>query len=122
GPMVRRVGGLDADVHAPSVLSPGEQRLLAIARVLLAAPRFVFLDRIGGDLGPEQVEDVYRLLGESSISYLSIGDPHGLLAYHDTLLELQDKGTWRVTPARDQGAVDGAQARRVVSESTSGHP
>ncbi len=35
---VQRVGGLDADVHRPSALSPAEQRLLVFARVLLAVP------------------------------------------------------------------------------------
>ena len=60
GPMVKRVGGLDADVHSPSALSPAEQRLLIFARVLLAAPRFVFIDRMGGELNREQIDNIYR--------------------------------------------------------------
>ena len=80
GPMVKRVGGLDADVHSPSALSPAEQRLLVFARVLLAAPRFVFIDRMGGELNREQIDNIYRLLKETSISYLSIGDSHRLRA------------------------------------------
>ena len=44
-----------------ATLSAEENRLLAIARVLLAAPRFVFLDRMDGDLTPEQIDHVYDL-------------------------------------------------------------
>ncbi len=78
GPTVSRVGGLDADVHSPSALSPVEQRLLVFARVLLTSPRFVFLERAGGELGADQVGRLYRLLEESAISYLSIGDRRSL--------------------------------------------
>src|SRR5262249_34334044 len=78
GPALLRVGGLDADVHSPSALSPVEQRLLVFARVLLAPPRFVVLDRIGAVLNREQIDNVYRLLREASISALSIGDSHKL--------------------------------------------
>ena len=112
--MVKRVGGLDADVHSPSALSPGEQRLLVFARVLLTSPRFVFLDRIGGDLGAEQVGMLYRLLEESSISYLSIGDRRSLRAYHDTELEIQGEGRWQLTPLPSRDAV----ARPLSERST----
>jgi putative ATP-binding cassette transporter len=121
-PVVERVGGLDADVHGPSALSPAEQRLLVLARVLLAAPRFVFLDRMGGDLSSEQVQNLYRRLNESSISYLSIGDRHSLLAYHDTVLEIDDEGSWRITPVRGGGAVDGPLPQPLVSDTASRQP
>ncbi len=119
GEMVRRVGGLDADVHSPSALSPGEQRLLIFARVLLAAPRFVFVDRMGGELTQEQVANIYGLLKESSISYLTVGDGHTLLAYHDRVLEVQGEGRWRTGLAQGPDAVDGLTTQRTVSDSTS---
>jgi putative ATP-binding cassette transporter len=119
-PLVQRVGGLDADLHGPSLLSPSEQRLLTLARVLLARPRFVFLDRMGGDLDRRQIADVYRLFREASISCLSIGDRHGLLAYHDTMLEVQGEGNWQVYPTEGLDAIDGHPSPRWVSESASG--
>jgi putative ATP-binding cassette transporter len=122
GPMVRRIGGLRADVHSPSALTAAEQRLLAFARVLLASPRFVFLDRMGGELSHEQIEDLYRLLKESSISYLSIGDRHSLLAYHDRVLEIREDGSWWAGSARDPEPVDGAQAQPLVPDALSGYP
>ncbi len=113
--MVERVGGLDADVHSPSALSPVEQRLLVFARVLLTSPRFVFLDHIGADLGADQVGMLYQVLGESAITYLSIGDRRSLGAYHDTELEIQGEGRWQVTPIRGRGAVDGALVEQTTS-------
>jgi putative ATP-binding cassette transporter len=117
GSMVGRVGGLDADVHSPSALSPVEQRLLIFARVLLMAPRFVFVDRISTDLGTDQVAKLYQLLQESSISYLSIGDRRNLRPYHDTELEIQGVGRWQVCPIPGRAAVDGAPAERSTSAS-----
>ena len=97
--MVERVGGLDVDVHGPSAFSAAEQRLLVVARVLLAKPRFVFLDRMGGELGPTQVARMYGVLADCSISYISIGDLESLAAYHDTILLLTGAGSWRVSRA-----------------------
>ncbi|HEX8201698.1 MAG TPA: SbmA/BacA-like family transporter, partial [Isosphaeraceae bacterium] len=97
--LVARVGGLDGAMDWAGNLSPGEQHLLAFARVLLASPRFVFLDRVFGALSPDQLEHLYRLLSESSITYISVGDEQGLLAYHHLVLELRDEGGWRITTA-----------------------
>jgi vitamin B12/bleomycin/antimicrobial peptide transport system ATP-binding/permease protein len=119
---VLRVGGLDSDVHAPSALSPAEQRLLTFARVILASPRFVVLDRMGAVLNHEQLENVYRLLRETSISYLSIGDRHILETYHDMVLEIHGAGRWEVTrdnsPRGDGGPADG----HLVTDTARGYP
>ena len=72
--LIERVGGLDLEQDWPSTLSTEENRLLAIARVLLAAPRFVFLDRMDGELAPEQLARVYSLFSLSGISCLSVGE------------------------------------------------
>ncbi|MGP0063999.1 MAG: ABC transporter ATP-binding protein/permease [Isosphaeraceae bacterium] len=110
GATVRRLGGLDADVQSPGALSPGEQRLLIFARVLLAAPQFVFIDRMGGELNRAQIATIYGLLKQSSITYLTIGDRSTLLPYHDQELEVQGEGRWRTGPARDVNAVGGLTA------------
>jgi vitamin B12/bleomycin/antimicrobial peptide transport system ATP-binding/permease protein len=119
---VRRVGGLDDDVHTPSALSPAEQRLLIFARVLLASPRFVFLDRMGAVLNHEQLDNVYRLLREASISYLSIGDIHLLEAYHDRVLEIRGEGRWKVTEGTASREDDGPADERLVTDAAGGHP
>jgi putative ATP-binding cassette transporter len=119
---VLRVGGLDADVHAPSALSPSEQRLLIFARVLLGRPHFVFLDRTGAVLGQEQIATIYRLLREASISYLSIGDVHRLEAYHDRVLDIRGEGHWQVTPAGGTRPDDGQADNRLVADAAGQHP
>ena len=68
--LIARVGGLDPEQDWPSTLSAEENRLLAIARVLLAAPRFAFLDRMDGELTSEQIAHVYDLLKQAGISCL----------------------------------------------------
>lgn len=50
---VIQAGGLNADRDWNKVLSLRDQQLLAFARLFLASPRLVFLDRIGGALGPD---------------------------------------------------------------------
>jgi putative ATP-binding cassette transporter len=116
----RRAGGLDAAVHGPSFLSPAELQLLVVARVLLASPQFVFLDRIGGDLGPDQLALVYRLLDESSISYLSIGDDRALAGYHTMILELNGDGTWTVRTGRKRDALNSEPSQ--APERAAGQP
>jgi vitamin B12/bleomycin/antimicrobial peptide transport system ATP-binding/permease protein len=98
---LRRLGGLHAEHDWATVLSPPELQFLSIARLLLARPRYAFLDRVSEALGPEHVEHLYHLLDESSITYLSTGEEHNLLSYHDMVLELFDGGGWRVTRTRD---------------------
>jgi putative ATP-binding cassette transporter len=120
--VVRRVGGLDADVHSPSTFSPAEQRLIIFAQVLLASPRFVFLDRLGAVLNQEQIENVYRLLKEASISYLSIGDRHRLEAHHDRVLEIHGEGRWEVGAAGEPREEEGPADERLVTDAAGGHP
>jgi ABC-type uncharacterized transport system fused permease/ATPase subunit len=71
----------------------------------MVAPRFV-LDRMDGDLGREQLAEVYRLLEETGISYLSVEDRHKLLSYHDTVLEIQSDGRWQAAPAHTYDAFE----------------
>jgi putative ATP-binding cassette transporter len=103
--LAERVGGLNPQHEWSASLSPEENRLLALARVLLAAPRFVFLDRMDGDLTPDHIEHIYTILTDSGISYLSVGDNNALHPHHDAVLNIRDLGAWEIIPARDAGDV-----------------
>ncbi|QXP82640.1 ABC transporter ATP-binding protein/permease [Methylococcus sp. Mc7] len=92
-PVVARVGGLDVEQDWPGILSLGEQQLLAIARLLLASPRFVFLERPSTALRAEQVKNVLRMLSENSITYLTLGGDEPL-DFYDAVLELEEGGRW----------------------------
>ena len=99
GPILARLGGLDAEHDWSGDLAPGEQHLLSVARLLLARPRFAFLDRMNGDLAPDQVKRLYGLLADSGVAYVSLGERRDLLAYHERVLELRDDGGWRAEAA-----------------------
>lgn len=121
-PTIERVGGLDLELHGPSSLSAAEQRLLVLARVLLAAPQFVFLDRMGGELSPEQVSRMYGLLRESSISYLSIGDVQPLARYHDMAVDLDGRGAWRLIPGPKPEDDSAPHVKEPTSSTSAVHP
>jgi putative ATP-binding cassette transporter len=97
--VVEREGGLDAERDWATVLSPGELQAMTFARLLLAGPRFAFLDDPVGTLEAPLGERLYQALARSSITYVSVGCPPTLLSYHDLRLELRDDGSWRVESA-----------------------
>ena len=100
-----RIGGLDVEREWAASVSLGEQQLLSVARVILAAPRFVFLERPRATLGASQADRVMGLLRERSITCLTLGDGDDRLADYDAILELADGGawTWKALDARAKG-------------------
>jgi putative ATP-binding cassette transporter len=94
-PVLARAGGLDREQEWNTVLSLSEQQLLACPHLLLAAPRFVFLDQLGTALSREQVNQILQLLADHLISYLSIGKAGELLNGYDAVLEIADDGGWK---------------------------
>jgi branched-chain amino acid transport system ATP-binding protein len=65
GRLYERFPNLAARRHLPgSVLSGGEQQMLAIARGVLAKPRLMLLDEPSLGLSPLLVQELFRLLGE----------------------------------------------------------
>jgi putative ATP-binding cassette transporter len=89
-----RFGGLDTKRDWGGILSLAEQQLLAAARLLLAAPRFAFLDRPASALDPERVQDILDLLAQRSISYVTFEETVGALGRYDEVLELLADGRW----------------------------
>ena len=92
--VIDRTGGLDVERDWDDALSLGEQQLLSVARVVLAAPGFVFLERPRKALGSEQVDRILSLLSERSITYLTLGDGGDGLDDYDAVLELAGDGGW----------------------------
>ena len=100
-----RIGGWDTEQDWSNVLAHGEAQLLNVARVLLARPNFVFLEKLDDELAGDMVERVYHHLSDSGISYLTIGENDHLRAFHDTILELNGAGSWRVLSVAETAAV-----------------
>jgi vitamin B12/bleomycin/antimicrobial peptide transport system ATP-binding/permease protein len=103
--ILERFGGLDVEHNWANVLSAGEQQLLALARLLVAHPPFALLDQAVCGLDPQRGKQLYQLLANTSISYISVADCVQVQEYHDTVLELQMDGQWKVRPAQRRAAV-----------------
>jgi putative ATP-binding cassette transporter len=95
--VLERVGGLDAERDWASTLSLGEQQQVAFARLLLARPRFAFLDEATRALDRETACRLYAALAATPITYVSVSsDDPTLEEFHDRTLELGGDGTWTV--------------------------
>jgi putative ATP-binding cassette transporter len=93
-PALMRVGGLDVEGDFGHTLSLGEQQLLAVARVVLAAPTFVVLLNPGSTLAPEQLELALARLAAASVTYLTLGGDDSPAFAYDSVLEIHAGGTW----------------------------
>ncbi len=100
GDVVERIGGLDVEHSCADQLSLGEQQLVALARVLIAAPRFALLDRPSSALtGPERTH-MLAVLGLHSISALVFEESgeSEIGAAPNAVLTLHDDATWAYAP------------------------
>jgi putative ATP-binding cassette transporter len=96
--LVGGFGGLDKRHHWENILPLAEQQLLVVARVLLAKPRFAFLERPSTTLSPEQIDWVLGMLAKNSITYVNFEENGNNLKRYDAVLELQTSGTWMYKP------------------------
>jgi len=92
--ILARTGGLDEEQDWESALSLGEQQMLAGIRIVLAAPRFVVLDRPGTALGAERIATVLGQFTAASIGYLQLGRVPGPDTLYDAVLNIRADGTW----------------------------
>src|SRR5207245_7007173 len=90
--VLERSGGLDVERDWDDALSLGEQQLLSIARVVLAAPRFAFLERPRAALGSDDADRILSLLRGRSITYLTLGDGGDSLVDYGAVIELVGDG------------------------------
>lgn len=97
--LVQRYPDLDIKQDWPRLLSLGEQQRLAFARLLLNAPRFVVLDEATSALDVATERHLYSLLAERDMAFVSVGHRPTLTAFHDSVLELDGTGGWRLLPA-----------------------
>jgi putative ATP-binding cassette transporter len=86
---------LDEEAHWNRMLSLGEQQRLGVARALLHAPDFLFLDEATASLDEDAEAAVYRLLQERlpGATIISIGHRTTLGAFHRRRLTLLREGS-----------------------------
>src|SRR5262249_48180779 len=85
---------LDEEEHWNRMLSLGEQQRLGLARALLHAPRFLFLDEATASLDEASEARLYRLIAERlpDTTVVSIGHRSTLQAFHQRGAELAPDG------------------------------
>ena len=96
---VGQTDGLDSDRDWDAVLSLRDQQLLALIEIILAKPRFVFLDRLDTTLGAEAFQKALHILSAHSITYLNIGASNQGQSLYDTKLTFEQDGEWTWTTA-----------------------
>ncbi len=92
--LVEQVGGLEIERDWDDLLPVNEQASLALARILLARPRFVFLDRLSLTMDPRQVTQLYELLDEAGITWLVLGKPGDSPHLFDAVVTIEADGAW----------------------------
>jgi putative ATP-binding cassette transporter len=87
-------GRLDEEAHWNRMLSLGEQERLALARAILHAPDYLFLDEATASLDEASEAALYRLLQRRlpGTAIVSIGHRSTLRAFHRRLLALERDG------------------------------
>ena len=85
---------LNDDAHWNRILSLGEQQRLGIARAILHAPDYLFLDEASASLDEPAEAKLYRLLHERlpTTTIVSIGHRSTLKVFHNRHLALHAEG------------------------------
>jgi putative ATP-binding cassette transporter len=94
GPVVERAGGLDAERDWLAFVSLGDQQLLVLTRIVLARPRFAFLDRVETTLGAGQVREALQWLTQNSITPIHLAQAAQSVEQYDAVLEIDRDGAW----------------------------
>lgn len=92
--IVERAGGLDVERDWNGLLNLSDQAMLSVARVLLARPEFVFVDRLTVTFDATQSERVLAILAEREMSVLVLGKPGDTTMPYSATLTLNPDGTW----------------------------
>jgi putative ATP-binding cassette transporter len=93
---VARVGGLSAEQDWDDVFSIGEQHMLSIARIFLAKPAIVYLDRPGSSLPKSQISVILDMLKEQGIGVVVLAKNGEARLHYDSSLEIKADGRWEV--------------------------
>lgn len=93
---VKAAGGLDANKDWDDVFSIGEQHLLSMARMLLASPAFVFLDRPGSALPKAQVSTLLDMLAQRGIGVVVFAKNGETTLPYDHILDIAADGKWQI--------------------------
>jgi putative ATP-binding cassette transporter len=115
---------LDEEDHWNRMLSLGEQQRLGLARALLHAPDFLFLDEATASVDEASEARLYRLIAERlpDTTVVSIGHRSTLQAFHSRAAVLAPVGDHFALQARDDNVAPDAELRTSVAATPGGAP
>ena len=76
--------------------APHDLNAIAVTRLLLHQPKWAFLNGVANAFGASQRNEVYALLKEEGITYVSFSDDPDFIQFHDRILHLESAGIWRI--------------------------
>ena len=94
--IVTRAGGLDRDQDWDELMSIGEQHMISVARLFLAKPTFVFLDRPGSALPKNQIASILDMLTGQGVGVVLLSKNGESRLRYDGVLEIKAGGAWEV--------------------------
>jgi putative ATP-binding cassette transporter len=97
GLTLKRIGSLIEDLDWHDELSIEEQHLIAVARVIIAKPKFVFMDRPSSTLAKVEIENILKLFREKEIGTIILSKGDESKFRYDKHLEIFSDGTWKIT-------------------------
>ncbi|HVT37074.1 MAG TPA: ABC transporter transmembrane domain-containing protein [Nevskiaceae bacterium] len=95
---------LDLEADWSSRLGIREQALLMMARVLLAKPAFVFIDRMSVALDPPHIARTLQTFTDAGISYVVLGREAPVAAQFNARLHIAADGSWTLNTLRPRPA------------------
>jgi putative ATP-binding cassette transporter len=103
---------LEEEDHWNRLLSLGEQQRLGLARALLHAPQYLFLDEATASLDEASEARLYRLIQERlpATTIVSIGHRSTLAAFHERKVALTQEGDRFALEGRDKEEMESAFA------------
>lgn len=94
--VLARCVDIDTEQKWTSLLTIGEQQLLVCARVLLARPRFVMLERLSVTLERHTIGHMLDLFAQRGITYILLEPESQDLEHFDLVLDLAEGGSWQL--------------------------
>lgn len=95
--IVAEAGGLQVSKDWNHEFAIGDQNLLSIARIILARPKFVFLDRPGSALPKSRIAALLELLRQHKIACVLLAKDGESDLEYDRHLEIFPDGSWAIT-------------------------
>jgi len=103
--IVQRAGGLDVERDWDDLLSLDEQRLIGLARILLAAPPFAMVADLAEGLGRETADRIRAAFAERGIGWVELGEDGVDTRGASATIEIAADGTWRRLPGDGTDAI-----------------